>query len=51
MRHYIHYWNQPEEQVDTTTHTIEAFWNPHRGNVRVAGKEIKWYNLFNNKPL
>lgn len=46
MRHYIHHWNQPEEQVDSTTHTIGAFWNPHMGNVRVAGKEIKWYNLF-----
>lgn len=45
MKHYIHYWNQPEEQVPTS-HTIEALWNPHRGNVRVAGKEIKWYNLF-----
>lgn len=58
-RRYIQYWNQKEEPVYQESFSIEvgaatfivnpfhlyrAYWNPHRGNVRVGNKEVKWYN-------
>lgn len=63
-RRYIQNWNQKEEpvyqesfsvKVGVATITVNPFhsyrfyWNPHKGNVRVGNREVKWYNYINKE--
>ena len=50
MKKNIQHWNQELESaglltpVDMTPYNGK--FNPHKGNVRVGNKEVKWYNMF-----
>jgi hypothetical protein len=56
MKQKVQCWNQPAEEIIHTVvvgpcnlpeNIVVGYkWNPHRGNVRVGNREIKWFNMF-----
>lgn len=46
-RKHVQHWNQPEQEIEGLS--LGRCWNPHKGNVKVGNREMKWFNFISER--